>query len=897
MALFPGEELVPVETPNGTVMLPKSVAGTLALAPNGPPPAMPDVVLPQVPGGPAPVPSSGNALAGVPSVADLEKLPPMQAPPTIEGEDLHSKTPTGPTLATPDFGAPPAPAKPAPPKGAAPAAQAPKAPDDDPFAADRAKVEAATAQGVQAEGQIAEAKSQGALDAAAAYKAAAVDQQDIMDAYKKTHLETQAKIAEADDFIKKNTQKIADAKIDRTHDHETMAFIGIALTGLGNALAGKGDAANPAIDMYFKSIDRKVKAQMDDLERTGKIVGLTQQQVDNLRKGLGDNKMLSDFLLTAQTQRHANILNQIAQTTSSEVVKAEALKGVAALNQRAAEFGAGLTEKKVQRDTQREQMATQMETAQIGAKATLGAASMHLQGVREQIASHEKLEREKMDVAMSEKIAELRAKNDAAGLKKLQDTQKANEEGGIGRQGTGEILLNKEGEAKLEEAQKIEKEIADVEKGVDNLVAPMKSAALERLRALKAKAADLRVASQEGAWRVNKEERFRVGKQYGAAQNAIRITREIERLYDKHGKDWFETTEGIAQAQAMYTQLLMAEKEGYGLGVLSKLDVGLLEKEIGDDPTRAWDKHTAGTLAHKIGLAAGLDPEAFKGRLKAVRENAERKTISDFHALRFTGDVKKLFYDPKEAPQSSNEAAVEKLSGLKTEDQEYEDRRLSRSQQAAVSTPPGKFVAKVGKLTGAYNIPESDAEARESASDAVAGKNYQKIMAQDTLILNAAAKGEDTSEARALLVKHINSGKDDTAERLLALKPELAAELRPQVKKEYQDRLSPQKPRAAQASSPDALTDNPGYVAEQARQVIGKSAAAARSGVLSPEAQKTLLAGVDPQRAPLAALAQNALTDDRAYDQLQTQALSGRTPWAREYLAAVNEQRLVSRGR
>lgn len=639
MALFEGEPLVDVTTPDGrTIKLPRSLvpASLLPSQDVAPPP-----IAAAIPGGP-------GAPAPAPEIAAANGLP----PPSVTNGALPtdaSQTATPPVGARPDYVA-----------GTAPDLTKPGAlaASNKAFAKQQAAQDAAAnspdGQMKAAAGDIKQAYADEGKAAVQSGDIDAAGQLLVADAYKtrnhdldKLFLQRQQQ-AQAD-LAEQNTKaaeletmrkKIANVKVDRSADHPILAAIGMAMAGLGSAMQHRYDGQTPdgvqtALKLMFESIDRKVAAQMADIDQKKQVLGLTKDELQNLKEKASSRLALNNLLISAESDRAARSIEEIAARTSSDKAKATAQTLAAQIRQKGAEKSADALQAQLMYD-QRDKFQRQ----DIGYKYS----ALHEQG-RE--ADNElQVKREGIAADLEKALAAEHARGDAESMKQLFELQKDNETRGIGNVATGEPLLMKAGVDQMKKADAYEAEAKSLEA----------SGALNQAQATRVQ--QLRDAAQQlrGEARIKYTFRERdpvqagkVADQYNAGQQIVSLVDDIKNMYDDTGRSWVSTDEKRAAIQAKVTELTMQLKTAWQLGVLSKQDINTINTATGGDPTNGWN---SGNVAHAFGLDLGEDPKAFKGRLDSLATGVIKTVHGKLRTDKYDGGEEDLFHRTT-APEAS----------------------------------------------------------------------------------------------------------------------------------------------------------------------------------------------------------------------------------------------------
>ncbi len=344
MALFPGEELIPVTTPDGrTLQLPRSAVPASMQVAASPP------VSDEIAGAPGAAQELPSVLGGF---TRSEENPGDQPGYGFQGPEYG----TTPIQNGPDFKAGVVDIK---------AIQKQQLADKAKAAADAKKQakadKAAAAYNASPEGKLANAQArqdaaqtaeQGAVLNAADLEAAEQatvanamhDRNEILDrkyAERAAGMQEEARAQEEKlNEVTALRKKIADTKIDRSLDHPVLTAIFAGLAGLGKAMNQKaaGETMEPdTLDLIYKIIDRKVNAQMADLDKMGKIYGMTKDELDLLKDKSKNRLEMYNAMIAGETDKAIRQVQEITARSASAKTKANAQVIIAQLQQRAAD--------------------------------------------------------------------------------------------------------------------------------------------------------------------------------------------------------------------------------------------------------------------------------------------------------------------------------------------------------------------------------------------------------------------------------------------------------------------------------------------------------------------------------------------------------------------------------
>jgi len=260
--------------------------------------------------------------------------------------------------------------------------------------------------------------------------------------------QAQRNLAELEARMQKRDQladQIAKTRIDRSVDHPILSAIGLALSMVGTAMKTRpGDKwDDPAMSTLMQMIDRKVDAQMKDLDL--KRASLTQ-----MNQGITEQRQLGMDRLTEIDARRDAALQQAQQMTQTMAAQMRAPSALAA----AQKLNAALGEKRAElrgQAAQRAQDQINTENAQSLQRAGLAQSERHFQAT--QAMEEKKLgvqERDRL-AAIAEKALERQDKITAERAKQVA-------EGSLYDPRTRNPLLNPAGQKKYADADRLEAE-------------------------------------------------------------------------------------------------------------------------------------------------------------------------------------------------------------------------------------------------------------------------------------------------------------------------------------------------------------------------------------------------------------------------------------------------------
>jgi hypothetical protein len=162
------------------------------------------------------------------------------------------------------------------------------------------------------------------------------------------------------------SKALAAVKVDRSIDHPVIAAIALALGGIGSAL--KKEATNPALDVLFKVIDRKVAAQMADIEQRRSALTTQRGAIDLARQSGADRLAEYDQRKIAAIEQAKRSVDEYKTRTTSDRVRANADIVSAGLDAESAKVVGDATQREQQRVSQEQQHrdALGLQYAQYG---------------------------------------------------------------------------------------------------------------------------------------------------------------------------------------------------------------------------------------------------------------------------------------------------------------------------------------------------------------------------------------------------------------------------------------------------------------------------------------------------------------------------------------------------
>jgi hypothetical protein len=609
MALFQGEDLVDITTPDGrTMTLPRS--------------AVPASLLPQQQIGPAPTLQA----PGMPPQQEAP-MPSLAPPPDAEPQIPLGGAPSGGPTAVVDMGEPTTQrmsvrqhdvqvakqkqtdakaAKAQAAKAASPAGQMAGAQQQTQAGMDAEKTASDNAANVEAaaqdlQGQAMEQHNQ-KIDALLEKRA--IDAQAAADAEQKKM-----------DEIAGIRKKIAGTKIDRTADHPIIAALGVALADLGSAMQNRftnNQLGTANLDMFWKALDRKVANQMADVDLMEKNYGLAKDELGSLKE-MGSNKLeMYNALVAGEADKAKRHLEEISAKSASEKTRANAKILAAQIDQRASAAHSDAVRWGLEYD-QRDQHQKQQ----------LGLGYSQLAETKRSNIENAQLKREDMYLDAQKYMAQLKSSGDTEAYKAaLKQTEEVGKRGV--RDVNGDLLMTPQGRALTAQAKQLEDEAAKTEDAgkADPLTFGIKGGK-QRVEMLREKAAQLRgEANNNGSVLAHSDtEAVTVSNMIASGQSTVQLIDGIKELSDQAGRGLISRDDAQAKLQGMFNQLGPNLKEAWQLGAWDKGSANLVASIIGADPSSDWN---SGALATALSQKMYENPKAFKGRLDSVAEGLER---------------------------------------------------------------------------------------------------------------------------------------------------------------------------------------------------------------------------------------------------------------------------------
>jgi hypothetical protein len=227
-------------------------------------------------------------------------------------------------------------------------------------------------------------------------------------------VEIDSRIADYDDAVK----KYANTKIDRSVDHPILAAISLALGAFGSAMKGSGE--NPALNVLFQQIDRKVQGQMADQAKLGQVASMKRSDIDLLNQKATNSTARYNMLIAGETQKAANQIEAIGARSQSDIVRANAAQAAALLREKASNAVGSAVMAQLAQDDKDKQFAEQLRHTKVEeglGRANVGLGYANLNERRYEFGENQKLQRDQLKLE-ADKLA---AAGKQAEAKALQD--------------------------------------------------------------------------------------------------------------------------------------------------------------------------------------------------------------------------------------------------------------------------------------------------------------------------------------------------------------------------------------------------------------------------------------------------------------------------------------------
>jgi hypothetical protein len=750
--------------PNGgSVFLPPGVgAGIFGLEPDVPEPP------------PLPEPNLG-AYAGTPSIPTP---PPDQGllalPPTLAAPEDPSLVGTATGIARPGLAQlMPQATGPARPEPASPPQQQPRLTEDDIRAGGYASVleQQQRAAGLERDAAVAQmgADKRAAEAEAKALAASGQREEEREVARASAHQATLADIAQRSAAIDRDIDNIANTKIDTSMRQPVLAAIGLAMGAIGQALAGRTDGSNPALDIMLKQRDASVQRQMADRDAAMRTVGLRRDQVAGLRQKLTDTNALYDGLAAAETRRMRNEIGRIAASSKSDATLAGLAKIDADLATEEAKLLGSAKDKQFAKDDRDRQFKEQVRSTRAGesrAWAGMAQSDRHHQ-------DNLKLAREKEDNDITRARLAAEATGNTARAKALADAAKDNDERGVRDPVTAELLLTAKGKAMLADADKLEKRADELAPAGGTFGAQTGEQARmlrERASAMRGEAKSAHVARGRSA-----ADAAKADAELRTSQRMLSLIDKIDKRIGEAGTRVLNQNELQAALDTEIGVLGLELKDLYVLGSLDQGAVDYQNRLTGGDAT----KMTTGTFLGAMGIGADSADKS-RARLKALAKQVEARGYSSVTSLGLKpGDFKFRRDEEVDRPESK---AARSLIDAKTPVE------LGAGERNVGGIRRGVDVAEKFLEGADQTASERRAAAVEEASSSrkYVGLSKEQEPDMDTLLANARQGGPAGEHARSKLVEIAAS----TATTKPALSNAVMGVLRDQAPEVYQQALA-----------------------------------------------------------------------------------------------------------
>ncbi len=588
MAIFQGEEMVPVTTPDGrTITVPRSLSG---MAPQNAPTPM------QIPGVAAPM---------APAPIDESLLPapvPQQALPEAiveEGDpDVVPVTMMQPEVVT----ANPQRVQKARKQQAAQAAS----PQGQLSAADKQRANAAQA-------QVDAITSMADIDAATndlTHAALVQRNADILKAENDRNVEMAARLQEQEKKMNEVIglrKKIEGTKIDRTADHPILAGVFAALAGLGSAM--KGEKVD-TLDILYKAIDRKVAGQQADLDNMGKVYGMTQDEIAMLKEKSKNRLEFHNTMIAGEIGKAIRTVEEMTARSASERTRANGQATIAELKARQAAVTMEATHWGLEYNQRDKHQQAQLGLGYAGLKQADRHFDSTMQDRREERAK---------DMAIA--LANTKATGSVEEYKMQLEAAKDARQFGV-RGMDAEFYLTPQGKQRKAEADKLEADAAAMESNPDVMA---RSIASDKIKMMRQSAARIRDELTTGVHAIkahNETEAVAISNQLSSGQSVVQLLDEVKAIYDEVGRSGLSRDAQAMELKAKFNLLLPGLKDAWQLGAWDKGADGLASKIIGQDPSSEWN---AGVIGAAMSKKMIEDPEGFKKGLDAVAKDLENK--------------------------------------------------------------------------------------------------------------------------------------------------------------------------------------------------------------------------------------------------------------------------------
>ena len=423
------------------------------------------------------------------------------------------------------------------------------------------------------------AEADQAAQVAAAMKAnEAADQKRLADMQAEAD-RRQAQLDQHNQELLDQAKKIANTKIDRTADHPWLTAIGVALATLGTAMqnrdaalaaAFRGQAApapieNPGLKAMYAAIDRKVAAQMQDLDKQKEGYDLQNKAVANERGIMKDRLDQMAAMRVGFLDHAKQEIERISKETSVPVIK-----------QNAAILASDVDREKATTVGEAQQRWQTQQNAEAARKQELSIAQMHnataIRGQNLQYQEHSETiaaQREEKAAEIAKDLAVQGRAADAARMKLVGEQ-------GVMDPRTGDFLLTPDGQKKLQDADAAE---AQARAATD----PAQAAALNQRAQLLRESARV----NDSALAVNKKAGEDAQKAISGAQEMYNQTDAARRALQQdpspaNREAWAEIT---TRAQFIKAQAAKGLGERVSVRAMEALD-----DVLSMDPSSLWSR-------------------------------------------------------------------------------------------------------------------------------------------------------------------------------------------------------------------------------------------------------------------------------------------------------------------
>ncbi len=482
----------------------------------------------------------------------------------------------------------------------------------------------------------------------------------------------ESKIAEVTGLRK----KIAGTKIDRTADHPILLAISAGLAGFGSSVnGGKVDT----LDIIYRAIDRKVNAQMADLDQMAKVYDMSKDELAMLKDKSKSKLEFHSTMFAAEVDKAKRHIEEITARSASAKTKANAKAEMAKLDQLAVARHSDAVRAGIEFDQKEKHHKDQIgvQRAQVG------------ETIRHNMAS-EQLTRESNLFDYQQSLAASKQKGDEVAFKAQMEAEKEVRQLGV-KGADNQLLLNSEGKAQMAQAAQFEADAKAIEDNPDPMA---RSIGSERVALLKQKAAILRGNARSfGAVKLrNDVVATKVPSVLAASQNMINVIDDIKTM--EAGRGLLGRTIDQQKLDALYRLLAVKGKEAWQLGAWDRGSATLSKDIYGGDPSK-WDQNT---MRGWVSDMLGDDPKGYKDRLEIVAvdlQNATREQLRNHSDWDGKGDL----FSRKSAPDT-NTPVGKAVSTIE------HGRNAVEAREAATPGTFGKIRDHVYSLGGLVGEPQ-----------------------------------------------------------------------------------------------------------------------------------------------------------------------------------------------